>query len=458
MPFFMADSTDHQTGKTGLSPTVTISKNSAGFGSPSGAVSEIGNGWYSLAGNATDRGTLGSFIIHATAAGADATDTQFRIVPWDPYDAVRMGLTALPNVASGDNGAIITAGSGTAQLNVSGGGAPLSAVSYLQLAIKGDASSGVIVILGDTLGIFDGIYTRIADFGGYPAYSNGGKFIFYNTQGVFGSAWVIHTRLLLGEMEWVYYAQVDGTLAALFALSDTDWLTDEPIDNPPELKAKLTGHYYCIAGGMSQFLDAAVSSRLATGGYTAPLTAQQTANALKLAAAAGDPAGGSALKLLADIAAKTVNIPADPAAAGDVQDLATAVGGLATAVGAIPTTAAPTKEQVQDGLAKTEDVQTAANTILARLGGSGSVIDTFTIQKPDRSGPLAGCDAWVTADEAGTAIVAGVQVSDSGGEVAFHLDPTADGEKYWLQVQLSGYEFADYPEAFTVSSEGFAWA
>ena len=124
MPFFMVYSTDHQTGKPGLSPAVTISKNGAGFGAPSGAVSEIGNGWYSLAGNATDRATLGSLIIHASATGADTTDTQFRIVPWDPYDAVRMGLTALPNVASGSNGAIITQGDGTAQLNVSGGKAP----------------------------------------------------------------------------------------------------------------------------------------------------------------------------------------------------------------------------------------------------------------------------------------------------------------------------------------------
>jgi hypothetical protein len=39
----------------------------------------------------------------------------------DYSDAVRFGLTALPNVASGSAGAIITSGTGTAQLNVSGG-------------------------------------------------------------------------------------------------------------------------------------------------------------------------------------------------------------------------------------------------------------------------------------------------------------------------------------------------
>lgn len=44
--FFMADSSDHVTGKTGLTPTVTISKNGGAFAAPAGAVSEIANGFY----------------------------------------------------------------------------------------------------------------------------------------------------------------------------------------------------------------------------------------------------------------------------------------------------------------------------------------------------------------------------------------------------------------------------
>jgi len=39
----MADSGDHIAGKTGLEPTVTISKNGGSFTSPDGAVTEIGN-------------------------------------------------------------------------------------------------------------------------------------------------------------------------------------------------------------------------------------------------------------------------------------------------------------------------------------------------------------------------------------------------------------------------------
>ena len=99
--FLMVDSSDHITGKTGLTPTVTISKNGAAFGSPSGAVSEIGSGLYKVAGNATDSNTLGSLILHATATGADPVDVEFEVVAFDPQDAVRMGQTALPNATAG---------------------------------------------------------------------------------------------------------------------------------------------------------------------------------------------------------------------------------------------------------------------------------------------------------------------------------------------------------------------
>jgi hypothetical protein len=72
--FVMIDSSDHITGKTGLTPTVTIRKPAGAFATPSGAVSEIANGWYQVAGNATDTNTLGPIALHATSAGADPTD------------------------------------------------------------------------------------------------------------------------------------------------------------------------------------------------------------------------------------------------------------------------------------------------------------------------------------------------------------------------------------------------
>jgi hypothetical protein len=106
LPFLMVDSTDHLAPKTGLTPTVTLSKNGGAFSAPAGAVTEIGSGWYKVAGNATDSGTLGPLILHATASGADPVDVQFAVVAFNPLDAVRLGITGLPNAVAGANGGL----------------------------------------------------------------------------------------------------------------------------------------------------------------------------------------------------------------------------------------------------------------------------------------------------------------------------------------------------------------
>jgi hypothetical protein len=104
--FLMIDSTDHVSAKTGLSPTVVLSKSGAAFGAVAGAVTEIANGWYKVAGNATDTNTLGPLILHASATGADPSDHEYNVVAFDPQDAVRSGLTALPNAAANAAGGL----------------------------------------------------------------------------------------------------------------------------------------------------------------------------------------------------------------------------------------------------------------------------------------------------------------------------------------------------------------
>lgn len=111
--FLMLDSTDHVSPKTGLvsgsTLTVSISKAGSAFAAPAGAVSELGSGWYQIAGNSTDSNGLGPLIIHATGTGADPTDMVYNVVSFDPYDAVRMGMTSLPAVTAGQiNGLPLT--------------------------------------------------------------------------------------------------------------------------------------------------------------------------------------------------------------------------------------------------------------------------------------------------------------------------------------------------------------
>jgi hypothetical protein len=55
------------------------------------------------------------------ATNAAETDVVIPLRDLDPFDSVRAGLTALPNVASGSAGSLLTSGTGTSQLDVSGG-------------------------------------------------------------------------------------------------------------------------------------------------------------------------------------------------------------------------------------------------------------------------------------------------------------------------------------------------
>lgn len=92
IPILLVSSTDHVTAVTGATVTVTLSKNGGGFGAASGAVTEVANGLYMLAGHATDRNTLGPLVIHATASGADPFDTAVEIVPYDPFARITANI------------------------------------------------------------------------------------------------------------------------------------------------------------------------------------------------------------------------------------------------------------------------------------------------------------------------------------------------------------------------------
>ena len=84
LTFLMVLTSDHITGATGVTPTVTISKNGGAFTSPAGTVSEIGSGLYALSANPVDANTLGPLLLHATAAACDPRDDTFDVVNYNP--------------------------------------------------------------------------------------------------------------------------------------------------------------------------------------------------------------------------------------------------------------------------------------------------------------------------------------------------------------------------------------
>lgn len=154
--FLMVLSSDHITPATGLSPTVTLSKNGAGFAAPAGALSEVGNGWYKIAPNATDNDTLGPLLLHATAGTADPSDTEFEVVTYDPD-----GRT--------------TAGSGSQTVNITIKDTASNPIDGVSVWITTDVG-GTNVIAGtqvsNSLGVVPsfflnpGVYQRFAKLGG----------------------------------------------------------------------------------------------------------------------------------------------------------------------------------------------------------------------------------------------------------------------------------------------------
>lgn len=107
IPFFMIDATDSITGKTGLSPTVTLSKNGAAFGAAGGSVTEIGNGWYYLAANTTDTGTLASLLLHATATGADPWDEAHQVLVDIPGGSISSVTGSVGSVTGNVGGNVV---------------------------------------------------------------------------------------------------------------------------------------------------------------------------------------------------------------------------------------------------------------------------------------------------------------------------------------------------------------
>jgi len=152
--FLMVDSTDHVTGKTGLTPTVTISKNGGAFASPSGAVTELSSGWYAIAGNATDRNTVGELLIHATGTGADPLDDRYLVVPFDPFDANALGMAYLTGDAyarlGAPVGASISADIAAAKIDTA---ATLTAATLARKILKNrtetNPATGVMTIYDD---------------------------------------------------------------------------------------------------------------------------------------------------------------------------------------------------------------------------------------------------------------------------------------------------------------------
>lgn len=105
-----------------------------------GGFLHIGNGYYrlDLPDAACAAGVVG-VLIHGTVTGMVVLGAYIQLISCNLYDAVRLGLTALPNVAQGNAGALVTAGTGTGQLSVASGLVTLVDASLTAVKIATDA-------------------------------------------------------------------------------------------------------------------------------------------------------------------------------------------------------------------------------------------------------------------------------------------------------------------------------
>ena len=88
-----------------------------------GGFLHIGNGYYrlDLPDAAVASGSAG-VLVHGTVTGMVVIGAYIQLVAYDPFDTVRLGLTALPNAAAEAAGGLYTRGSGAGQINQSNNG------------------------------------------------------------------------------------------------------------------------------------------------------------------------------------------------------------------------------------------------------------------------------------------------------------------------------------------------
>lgn len=145
--------TDHVTEATGKTIAITISKNGAAFGNPNAGATnatEVSSGWYKVTLDTTDTGTVGPLAVRGTNADIDDIGVLYYVVK-----ATNGGWTALPDTAVTTNASLITSGTGTAQLSVSGGKTLLQDGAVTAAVIATDAIDADAVADGAiTSGVF----------------------------------------------------------------------------------------------------------------------------------------------------------------------------------------------------------------------------------------------------------------------------------------------------------------
>jgi hypothetical protein len=137
IPILLVDATDGYTPETGITtPTIKVSKNGGTQATGTGTFTEIGTGQYYYEFASGEIDTLGWVTFNLQKAGCRDYNAIVQIMAYDAMDAVRLGLTALPNANAASAGGLLTSGTGSHQINTSAGVVDANAIQ-----ISGDATA-----------------------------------------------------------------------------------------------------------------------------------------------------------------------------------------------------------------------------------------------------------------------------------------------------------------------------
>jgi hypothetical protein len=322
---FMTD-TDHVTGKTGLTLTITASKAGAAFASITPTVTELANGWYTLSLTASHTDTLGDLALHITASGADATDLLLQVranVLGDTLPAnVTTWLGAVPNALQGGR---VDSYLGAAAAGV------IAAASFAANALDAVWSSATrLLTAGTNIVLAKGV--GVTGFNDLSAAA-------VNAEADTALADVGLTGTITGRIDAAISSRSSHTAADVAAGVTSDHGAGSYVRNTePASAATIASQVRTELTTELARVDAAISSRLAAGTYTAPDNASITAIKAKTDNLPSDPADASdiaiATNLLASgisaVKAKTDALPAAPAATGDIPSALTIASAVRT--------------------------------------------------------------------------------------------------------------------------------
>lgn len=290
-PLYLVDATDGITPETGESAgQPQISKAGGAWANTTATLTAIGNGAYYVELTATELNTLGMIQVRYKSANTAEFNMDGEVVAIDIHDTVRLGLTALPNVASGSAGAIITAGTGTAQLSVASGRGNAD-VTHIATAAVNTASAqlGVNVVQA-----------------GATAWGSGAI-----TAGSIASDAITAAKIADGAIDAATFAAgaINAAAIAADAITDAKVASDVTIASVTGAVGSVTGAVGSVTGNVGGNVVGSVGS-IATGGIAAASFAAGAIDAAALAADAGTEIGTAVWATTTRVLTAATNITA----------------------------------------------------------------------------------------------------------------------------------------------------